>query len=120
MNRKAPAPTKTQGAFGEQLSFLPPPPFCPRYPTRRTLPDKALAMFMQGEVFDHPEFEARTQSWRLSDVVFRLKDLGWPIETIEIPSPTKNCPDRTIALYRLDEKHRAAARAMKGSDDGCR
>ena len=31
---KAPAPTKTQGAHGEQLSFLPPPPFCPTWPKR--------------------------------------------------------------------------------------
>ncbi len=39
---KAPAPTKTQGAYGEQLSFLPPPPFCPTWPKRGTLADRAL------------------------------------------------------------------------------
>ncbi len=62
---KAPAPTKTQGAHGEQLSFLPPAPFCPTWPTRGTLADKALGMLMDGRMIDHPEFENSTQSWRL-------------------------------------------------------
>ena len=32
------------GVNGEQLSFLPPPPFSPTWPTRGTLADKALGM----------------------------------------------------------------------------
>lgn len=98
----------------EQLSFLEPPSFAPQWPTRGTLADKALGMFMDGQVFDHPDFECRTQSWRLGAVVFTLRTLGWPIETIEIPSPTEDCPDRTIALYRLDGKYTAQALAMNG------
>jgi len=118
MKRKAPAPVKTQGADGEQLSFLPPPPFCPQWPTKGTLADKALGMFMDGQMFDHPDFENRTQSWRLGAVVFTLRSLGWPIETIEVPSPTADCPDRVIALYRLDRKIVAQALAiMTGRDD---
>jgi hypothetical protein len=109
MKRKAPAPTKTQGADGEQLSFLPPPPFSPSWPTKGTLADKALGMFMDGQMFDHPDFESRTESWRLGAVVFTLRSLGWPIETVEVPSPTKDCPDRVIALYRLDGKFVAQA-----------
>jgi hypothetical protein len=57
---KAPAPTKTQGAYGEQLSFLPPPPFCPTWPKRGTLADKALGMLMDGRMIDHPDFENST------------------------------------------------------------
>lgn len=103
---------------GEQLSFLEPPEFAPQWPTRGTLADKALGMFMDGKVFDHPDFEGRTQSWRLGAVVFTLRTLGWPIETIEIPSPTPDCPDRTIALYRLDGKFTAMALAqMTGRRD---
>jgi hypothetical protein len=109
--RKAPAPTKTQGAEGEQLSFLPPPPFCPTWPTRGTLADAALGMFMDGQMLDHPDFEGRTQSWRLGAVVFSLRALGWPIETIEIPSPTEASPDRVIALYRLESRYIAQALA---------
>jgi hypothetical protein len=96
----------------EQLSFLEPAPFCPQWPTRGTLADRALGMFMDGKMFDHPDFEGCTQSWRLGAVVFTLRTLGWPIETIEIPSPTEDCPDRVIALYRLDLKYIAQALAQ--------
>ena len=113
-NGKAPAPTKTQGAHGEQLSFLPPPPFCPTWPKRGTLADKALGMLMDGRLIDHPDFENSTQSWRLGAVIFTLRTLGWPVETIEVPSPTEHSPDRIIALYRLDGKYTAQALAMNG------
>lgn len=105
---------KEDTTTGEQLTFLEPPPFAPQWPTKGTLADKALGMFMDGQVFDHPDFESRTQSWRLGAVVFTLRALGWPIETIEIPSPTTDCPDRLIALYRLDGKYTAQALAMNG------
>ena len=111
---KAPAPTKTQGAHGEQLSFLPPPPFCPTWPKRGTLADRALGMLMDGRLIDHPDFQDVTQSWRLGAVIFTLRALGWPVETIEIPSPTEHSPDRIIALYRLDPKYTAQALAMNG------
>lgn len=112
--RKSPAPSKVQGAHGEQLSFLPPPPFCPTWPTRGTLTDHALGMFMDGMTLDHPDFENRTQSWRLAAVVFTLRTLGWPIESIDIPSPTDENPDRVITLYRLPGKYVAQALALNG------
>lgn len=112
--RKAPAPTKTQGANGEQLSFLPPPPFCPQWPTRETLAYRALGMLMDGQLIDHPDFEGRTQSRRLGAVIFTLRALGWPEETIEIPRPTAHSPDWVIALYRLDGKYTAQPLAMNG------
>lgn len=99
---------------GDQLSFLEPPPFAPHWPTKGTLAYRALGMFMSGEYLDHPAFEDRTQSWRLGAVVFTLRSLGWPVETIEIPSPTPECPDRVIALYHLDGKYTALALAMDG------
>ena len=34
----------------EQLSFLPPPPFNPQWPTKNTLPDRALKMLMDGRM----------------------------------------------------------------------
>ena len=100
----------------EQLSFLPPPPFCPTWPSRGTLADKALGMLMDGRLIDHPEFEDVTQSWRLGAVIFKLRVLGWPVETIEIPSPTEHKPDRVIALYRLDGKYTAQALAINGGE----
>ena len=111
---KAPAPSKVTGASGEQLSFLPPPPFCPTWPTRGTLADRALGMLMEGRLIDHPDFEKSTQSWRLGAVIFTLRALGWPVEAIEVPSPTEQSPDRVIALYRLDGKYTAQALALNG------
>jgi hypothetical protein len=71
-------------------------------------------MLMDGRMIDHPDFESSTQSWRLGAVVFTLRALGWPVETIEVPSPTEHCTDRVIALYRLDAKYIAQALAMNG------
>jgi len=113
-HEKAPAPSKVPGAIGEQLSFLLPPPFCPTWPTRGTLADTALGMLMDGRLIDHPDFQDATASWRLGAVVFTLRTLGWPVETIEVPSPTDHAPDRIIALYRLDAKYTAQALAMNG------
>lgn len=101
-------------AIGEQLSFLPPPPFCPTWPTRGTLADKALGLLMDGRMIDHPDFENITQSWRLGAVIFTLRTLGWPVESIDIPSPTEHSPDRVICLYRLDGKYTAQALAING------
>ena len=69
---------------------------------------------MNGDMLDHPDFESSTQSWRLGAVVFTLRALGWTIETIEIPSPTDQCPDRVVALYCLDAKNTAQVLAMNG------
>jgi hypothetical protein len=104
-------PAKT---YSEQLSFLPPPPFRPAWPTRGTLADKALGLLMDGRMIDHPDFQDATASWRLGAVVFTLRTLGWPVETIEIPSPTEHDPRRVIAFYRLDGRYTAQALAMNG------
>ena len=112
--KKAPTTLHASGANGEQLSFLPPPPFCPTWPTKNTLADRALGMLMNGRMIDHPDFENSTQSWRLGAVVFTLRTLGWPIETIDIPAPTEQTPDRVIALYHLPVKYVALALAQNG------
>jgi hypothetical protein len=107
------------GTFGEQFSFLPPVPFCPTLPTRNTLADKALEMLIDGRMIDHPEFENNTQSWRLGAVVFTLRTLGWPIETIDVPSPTEENPSRIIAVYHLPGKYIAQAlAALNGGHHG--
>jgi hypothetical protein len=104
---------RPQGA-GEQLSFLPPPPFCPTWPTRNTLADCALGELMNGKMIDHHDFEDGTQSWRLGAVIFNLRTLGWPVETIKIPAPTEQSPNRFVALYHLPSKYTALALAING------
>lgn len=110
--KKAPHNLPAAGALGEQLTFIDPPPFCPSWPKRGTLADRALGMLMDGRRIDHPDFEGNTLSWRLGAVIFTLRSLGWPIETIEIPSPTEQCPERVIALYHLPGKYVAEALAL--------
>lgn len=112
--KRTPQRVNDTGASGEQLSFLPPLPFCPTWPTRNTLPDRALGMMMNGHMIDTPDFEDSTQSWRLAAAIFNLRTLGWPITTIDVPCPTAKMPNRVIARYRLDRKHVAQALAMMG------
>jgi hypothetical protein len=105
--KKAPHNLPAAGALGEQLSFIDPPPFCPSWPKRNTLADRALKLFLDGKVFDHPDFLDGCGSWRLAAVVFQLRTLGWPIETHDIPSPSAEHAGRTIALYKLPAKYAA-------------
>ena len=105
------APNTRSTSPGEQLSFLPPAPFCPAWPTKHTLEDRALALLMAGRLLDHPAFEGHCGSWRLAAVVFSLRALGWPIETIPTPSPTDKSPGRTVALYHLPAEFVAQALA---------
>lgn len=109
--KKAPHNLPAAGALGEQLSFIDPPPFCPTWPKRNSLADRALKMFLDGRVFDHPDFLEGCGSWRLAAVVFQLRALGWPIDTLEIPAPSEEHPGRTIALYKLPAKYAAQALA---------
>ena len=116
--KKAPYNLPAAGASGDQLSFIEPPPFCPTWPKRYGLADRALKMFLDGKVFDHPDFIGACGSWRLAAVVFQLRTLGWPITTIEIPSPSNEHAGRTIALYKLPPKFTAQALAlMSGGTD---
>lgn len=93
---------KQLGAPGEQLSFFGPPPFEAAWPKHHTLADKALKMLLDGKVFDHSDYLDGCGSWRLASAVFELRALGWPIETVKIPSPFKERSNRYVALYRLD------------------
>lgn len=111
--RKAPAPTKTQGAQGEQLSFLPPPPFYPCWPRPGTNADAVLDMLMQGRMLDHMDFIETHGSWRLAAVIHDLIGMGWPIERINMPSPTDEHPQRFIAVYHLPGKYVALAREIQ-------
>ena len=64
---------------------------------------RALNMLLTGCEITHPDFQAKTRSWRLGAYVKVLRKLGWPIETRKIPSPTPECAGRFIARYVLQK-----------------
>ena len=103
------------GVVGKQLNLIDPPPFSPTYPNRSSLAGEALALLLSGRTLTHPEFEAITQSWRLSEPIRALRhDYGWPVETVEIPAPTAECPGRIIAKYVIPEWVRQEVEAAHG------
>ncbi len=115
--KKAPHRANDTGAYQkdyqeEQLTLLDPLPFCPTWPQRGTLADRALGMFLDGKKLDHPDFEAATASWRLAAVVFELRELDWHIESIELPAPTEENPNRFISLYYLPDRYRVQAQVI--------
>lgn len=75
--------------------------FNPIYPALDTLPARCLAMMLDGQAITHPEFNAATGSWRLSVVIYTLKGLGWPVESVDISVPSAECPHRFIISYSL-------------------
>jgi hypothetical protein len=103
------APERRQASTGagEQLTLIDPPAFCPTLPKPGSLPYHALKVLSSGKMIDHRDFENLTESWRLAAAIFTLRALGWPVETIEIPSPTDHCPHRVIALYKLEARYSA-------------
>jgi hypothetical protein len=98
-------------ARGEQLALIPEIEAAPTMPKAGTLADRLLAMFARGEELTHPDFEARTGSWRLAAVVFELCLLGWRIESTRIGSPALDLSDRRISRYWLAASHVRFTRA---------
>ena len=84
-----------------QLELFERPAFSPIRPPRETMAAEALAMLLQGREITHLDFQLTTSSWRLAAYVHVLRLLGWPIITIEILSPTPDCPLRFIAKYAI-------------------
>lgn len=92
------------GVVGDQLNLIDPPPFSPTFPKPSTLAGEALKLLLSGRQITHPDFQSITKSWRLSEPIRALRhDYGWPVETIEIPAPTSDRPERIIARYTLPE-----------------
>lgn len=109
---KSPDRLHNESGPGEQLALLPELEILPVAPRPGTLADALLRMLASGDRLTHPDFEDRTGSWRLAAVAFELAALAWPVAVARVPSPTAECPDRTIGLYWLTDKGRMQAREM--------
>jgi hypothetical protein len=99
---KTPGRRQATSGVGEQLNLIEPPPFSPRWPKRSSLSGRALSELLRGHHLKHLDFIGTTGSWRLAEPIRKLRhDYGWPVETLEIPSPTAENPGRIIGEYLL-------------------
>jgi hypothetical protein len=112
---KGPGCLRSEPGPGEQLP-LPVPQIVPTPPKRGTLADALLRELVNGESFTHPDWEARSRSWRLAASVHVLRCLGWPVRTLDISAPTPERPERTIARYgqETDLCRRSTRRPARG------
>lgn len=89
------------GTHGEQLSFLEPLSFSPKYPNPSTLAGEALARMLRGERITQPSFG--TNHWRLAAYIKELKYGGWPIADMNVPRPAKWGAGKPIKEYWLPD-----------------
>ena len=98
------------GAYREQLTLLPEPPFYATLPAIDTLAMDALRDLVNKPALMQRDWltNGKRKSWRLAAVIHGLKDLGWSIETDRVDGQAK---------YRLKPKARQAAyKALKALD----
>lgn len=74
----------------------------PLEPLPGTLAARALWLLReQIHGITHPDFQRQTGSWRLSAVIFDLKEMGWPIESMRVNLP--GWQRRCISRYWLED-----------------
>lgn len=74
----------------------------PAYPSSKHLPGRVLAMLLQGRHVTHLDALRELGHARLADSVWKLRGLGWSIETIEETVATSDAGrPATIGIYFL-------------------
>ena len=95
--------------MSEQLSFLPPMPFCPLPPPHGSAAEKALYDLLERDL-TQIHWIAERKGWRLAAAVKVLGYLGWEPKSIRVKHPS--CLS-AIARYSLHEKAKKAAYTMR-------
>lgn len=107
--KKATQPSKVKVAFGEQLSFLPIPAFCPQLPPPNSAAAFALDALLQGDL-TQIDWLQRGHGWRLAATIKELDYLGWcPVAILVSCSGWA----RPIARYSLPIFAKQAFYAMR-------
>lgn len=96
--KKAPNTDQRDGAYGEQLSFLPTPEFSAISPEIGTLQYRAL-IAMAIEPISQINWLSNGCGWRLSATVNALNNKGW-----EVLSERRKVNGTSIAIYSLSDK----------------
>ena len=94
--------------MSEQLSFLPPSPFCPLLPLHGSAAKQALTDLLTRDLTQIDWLKER-KGWRLSAAVKSLDYLGW--EPISIMVQHTDWPN-PIARYSLSAKAKQAAAGL--------
>lgn len=104
---KSETPTSDQasGVSGDQLSFLPPPQFCPILPPKGSAAEQALLDLLERDI-TQIDWLNEFKGWRLSAAVKSLDYLGWEPKSILVQHPAWPNP---IARYSLLAKAKQAA-----------
>ena len=95
--------------MNEQLSFLPPPVFCPILPPCGSAAEQALNDLLARDLTQIDWLNER-KGWRLSAAVKSLDYLGWEPVSIMVQHP--EWPN-AIARYSLPAKAKQAIAAMR-------
>lgn len=106
--KKAPTTYQASGAYGEQLSFLPTPEFCPILPPPNSAASVALHDLL-GRDITQIDWLREGKGWRLAAAVKELDYLGWEPKSILVQCGEWKNP---IARYGLPSKAKQAAHAM--------
>lgn len=107
-NEKTPTHDQAHGVFGEQLSFLPTPEFCPILPPSNIAAARALADLLEHDL-TQLDWLREGKGWRLSAAVKHLDYLGWEPKSVRVWC---NGWGKPIARYSLSAKAKQAYYAM--------
>jgi hypothetical protein len=95
--------------MSEQLSFLPPVPFCPLLPPHGSIAEQALYDLSERDI-TQLDWINEDKSWRLAAAIKELDYLGWEPESILVKCARCSKP---IARYSLTAKAKQAFNAMR-------
>ena len=76
-------------------------PSVPQYPSHGTQTARLLASLLEGRQVDPLSGWRRLGIYRLSDTVFRLRGLGWPVQTKRKDVRNRFGESCAVALYDL-------------------
>ena len=102
-------PRTSQSHGAAQLSLIPEPPFCPKFPSTNSAAYTALIALLDG-VLTQIDWLKLGNGWRLAAAVKELDYLGWEPESILLK---RDGWPRPIAVYQLPVKAKRLVKQLQ-------